>query len=136
MVEIHATYGGSLRCNAVHGPSGSEIETDAPVDNHGKGERFSPTDLAATSLGACMMTVMGIYAERNEIDLAGAEARILKEMTAEPPRRIAKLTVELSIPLPPDHPKREALERTATGCPVLLSLHPDIEKAIDFRWVG
>ena len=136
MVEIHATYEGSLRCSATHGPSGSTVETDAPVDNHGKGERFSPTDLAATSLGTCMMTIMGIYAERNEIDLTGIKARILKEMTSELPRRIAKLTVELSIPLPADHPKREAIERAAMGCPVFLSLHPEIEKAVDFRWVG
>ncbi len=136
MVEIHATYEGNLRCSATHGPSGSTLETDAPVDNHGKGERFSPTDLAATSLGTCMMTIMGIYAERNGIDLTGTKARILKEMTTDLPRRIARLTVELSIPLPADHPKREAIERAAMGCPVFLSLHPEIEKAVDFRWVG
>lgn len=136
MVEIHATYEGNLRCSATHGPSSSTLETDAPVDNHGKGERFSPTDLAATSLGTCMMTIMGIYAERNGIDLSGTKARILKEMTAELPRRIAKLTVELAIPLPADHPHRDAIERAGMGCPVFLSLHPEIEKAVDFRWVG
>lgn len=136
MVEIHAIYEGGLRCSAIHGPSGSAIETDAPVDNHGKGERFSPTDLAATSLGTCMMTIMGIYAEKNGIDLTGTKVRVLKEMTPEPPRRIAKLTVEMTLPLPVDHPRREALERAALGCPVYLSLHPEIEKAVTFAWAG
>ncbi len=136
MVEIHAVYEGGLRCSAIHGPSGSAIETDAPVDNHGKGERFSPTDLAATSLGTCMMTIMGIYAEKNGIDLTGTKVRVLKEMTPEPPRRIAKLTVEMTLSLPADHPRREALERVALGCPVYLSLHPEIEKAVTFAWAG
>ena len=93
MIEINSIYEGALRCSATHGPSCSVIETDAPVDNCGKGERFSPTDLAATSLGVCMMTIMGIFAERNEIDLSGTKVRVLKEMTPELPRRIAKLTV-------------------------------------------
>lgn len=136
MVEINTTYEGGLRCSAVHGPSGSTVETDAPVDNHGKGERFSPTDLAATSLGVCMMTIMGIYAEKNGIELKGTKARVLKEMTSEPPRRIAKLTLEISVPLPGDHPRREAIERAGLGCPVYLSLHPEVEKAVTFLWVG
>ncbi|MCB1206705.1 MAG: OsmC family protein [Verrucomicrobiae bacterium] len=136
MVEIHATYEGNLRCSATHGPSGSSLETDAPVDNCGKGERFSPTDLAATSLGVCMMTIMGIYAEKNGIDLGRTTARVLKEMTPEPPRRIAKLTIEITVPLPPDHPRREAVERAGLGCPVYLSLHPEIEKDVTFLWVG
>lgn len=136
MVEIHATYEGALRCQATHGPSSSTLGTDAPVDNHGKGERFSPTDLAATALGTCMMTVMGIYAEREGMDLRGTKVRILKEMTPQPPRRISKLTVEMTIPLPGDHPQRETLERTGLNCPVYLSLHPEIEKAVTFQWVG
>ncbi len=136
MVEINATYEGNLRCSASHGPSGSMIETDAPVDNFGKGERFSPTDLMATSLGVCMMTIMGIFAERNEIDLSGTKVRVLKEMTPEPPRRIARLTVEMTIPLPADHPKVGAIEKAAMTCPVFLSLHPDIEKPVTFKWVG
>lgn len=136
MVEIHAVYEGNLRCSATHGPSGSSIETDAPVDNCGKGERFSPTDLAATSLGVCMMTIMGIYAEKNGIDLGRTTARVVKEMTPEPPRRIAKLTIAITVPLPPDHPRREAIERAAMGCPVFLSLHPEIEKAVTFSWTG
>ena len=134
MVEINAVYEGKLRCSATHGPSGSKIETDAPVDNCGKGERFSPTDLAASSLGLCMMTIMGIYAEKNGIDLGRTTARVLKEMTAEPPRRIAKLTVEIAVPLSADHPRREAIERAAMSCPVFLSLHPEIEKDVHFSW--
>lgn len=136
MVEINATYEGNLRCSATHGPSGSTIETDAPVDNCGKGERFSPTDLMATSLGVCMMTIMGIFAERNEIDLSGTKVRVLKEMTTEPPRRIAHLTVEITMPLLADHPKANAIEKAAMTCPVFLSLHPDIEKSVTFNWVG
>jgi uncharacterized OsmC-like protein len=134
MVEINAVYEGNLRCSATHGPSGSKIETDAPVDNCGKGERFSPTDLAASSLGLCMMTIMGIYAEKNGVDLGRTTARVLKEMTAEPPRRIAKLTVEIAVPLSGDHPRREAIERAAMSCPVFLSLHPEIEKDVHFSW--
>ncbi len=134
MVEINAVYEGNLRCSATHGPSGSKIETDAPVDNCGKGERFSPTDLAASSLGLCMMTIMGIYAEKNGVDLGRTTARVLKEMTAEPPRRIAKLTVEIAVPLSADHPRREAIERAAMSCPVFLSLHPEIEKDVHFSW--
>lgn len=136
MIEINATYEGNLRCSAIHGPSGSTLETDAPVDNHGKGERFSPTDLASASLGLCMMTIMGIYAENNGIDLKGTRVRVLKEMTAEPPRRIASLSIAMTIPLPPDHPRREAVERAAMGCPVFLSLHPEVKKAVSFDWVG
>jgi uncharacterized OsmC-like protein len=134
MVEINAVYEGNLRCSATHGPSGSKIETDAPVDNCGKGERFSPTDLAASSLGLCMMTIMGIYAEKNGVDLGRTTARVLKEMTAEPPRRIAKLTVEIAVPLSGDHPRREEIERAAMSCPVFLSLHPEIEKDVHFSW--
>jgi len=134
MVEITAVYEGGLRCSATHAPSGAQLATDAPVDNCGKGESFSPTDLAATSLGVCMMTVMSIYAEKHGIDLGRTTARILKEMTPEPPRRIAKLTVEIAVPLDSDHSRREAIERVAMGCPVFLSLHPDIEKAVTFTW--
>jgi len=134
MVEINATYQGQLRSSAQHGPSGSLIETDAPVDNHGRGERFSPTDLLATALGTCMMTIMGIFAERHQIDLTGTRVKILKEMTPAPPRRVAKLTVEMTIPLPTHHPQGKAIENAALTCPVFLSLHPDVEKVVTFRW--
>jgi uncharacterized OsmC-like protein len=110
--------------------------TDAPVDNHGKGESFSPTDLVATALGACMMTIMGIVAERHGLDLAGMTAETVKEMTASPPRRIASLRTVLTVPLPADHPQRAALEQAAHTCPVHKSLHPDVAAPIEFVWKG
>ena len=97
MVEITARYEGQLRCSATHGPSKSTILTDAPVDNHGKGEAFSPTDLVAAALPACMMTILGIYGERHGIDLAGMHARTVKEMSKTPPRRIAGLRTVITI---------------------------------------
>ncbi len=137
MVEFQLIYEGGLRCTATHGPSGTAIATDAPTDNLGRGEAFSPTDLCATSLGTCMVTTMAIYAERNGIDFpAGATLDVRKIMTSEPPRRIARIEVDMKLPLPPDHPSREELERVAINCPVALSLHPDVEKAMTFDWVG
>ena len=136
MVRLTSTYEGGLRCRAVHGPSGTTLVTDAPVDNHGKGESFSPTDLVATALGACMMTVMGIVAQRHGIDLAGMTVETVKEMTQQPPRRIAALRTRLTVPLPPDHPQRAALEKAAHACPVHASLHPEIDAAVEFVWSG
>lgn len=135
-VRIEIGYAGALRCEAKHGPSGEVLLTDAPVDNHGKGESFSPTDLVATALGTCMLTVMGIYAERHAIDLRGASVVVIKEMTATPPRRIAKLSAEIRMPLPPDHPRRAALERTALTCPVHESLRTEVERPVSFVWEG
>jgi putative redox protein len=134
MVRIEVTYQGGLRSIATHGPSQNKLTTDAPVDNHGKGESFSPTDLVATALGTCMLTVMGIYAERHGVDMSGASVTVDKEMTAVPVRRIAKLTSEIRMPLPADHPQREALERIALTCPVHQSLHPEVEKPVRFIW--
>jgi putative redox protein len=134
MVQIDLQYQGGLRCAAVHAPSQTQIFTDAPVDNHGRGESFSPTDLVATALGTCMLTIMGIYAEKNGIDLTGARVKVLKEMTSVAPRRIARLTTQMELPLPEDHPRREALERAALTCPVHESLHPDVEKPVHFIW--
>lgn len=136
MVEITAAYEGSLRTSATHGPSGSTVETDAPVDNQGRGERFSPTDLVATALGSCMMTIMGIFAQRHEIDLTGTKVRVEKHMTAEAPRRISRIVTEITVPLPEDHPQKRALEKAAVTCPVHLSLHPEIEKDVSFVWAG
>jgi putative redox protein len=136
MVKITSTYEGGLRCRAVHGPSGTTLVTDAPVDNHGKGESFSPTDLVATALGACMMTIMGIVAERHGLDLTGMTAETVKEMSSEPPRRIVGLRTRLSVPLPADHPRRAALEQAAHTCPVHGSLRPDIDATIEFVWNG
>ena len=97
---------------------------------------FSPTDLVATALGSCMMTIMGIYAQRNEIDIIGTKVRVEKHMTSEAPRRISRIVTEITVPLPEDHPQRRAMEKAAVACPVHLSLHPNIEKDVTFLWVG
>ena len=108
MVTITSLYDGGLRCTATHGPSGVTLITDAPVDNHGKGESFSPTDLVATAVANCMMTVMGIAAERHGIDLKGTSVTIGKEMSSDLPRRIVGLRSMMTIPLSADHPQRAA----------------------------
>ena len=136
MVEMTASYLGGLRCEAVHGPSGGTFLTDAPVDNHGRGEAFSPTDLLAAALGTCMLTVMGIYAERHGISLAGARASMQKEMTSEGVRRIRRISVRIELPVSSEHTHRLALERAALSCPVHQSLHPEIEKPVEFVWNG
>ena len=136
MVEVTVRYQGQLRCEAEHGPSKSRVLTDAPVDNHGKGEAFSPTDLVAAALPSCMMTIMGIVAERHGVDLSGMHARTEKEMSKEPPRRIASLRTVITVPLAADHPHREALENAAHTCPVHKSLHPDLLAPIEFVYIG
>ena len=136
MVEISIKYLGDLRCEARHESSGTVITTDAPVDNEGRGESFSPTDLAATSLGACMLTIMGIAARKQGVDLGDTRVKVLKEMTPKPPRRIAKLTVVFTIQLPASHEKRAMLEEAARNCPVHLSLDPGVEQEMRFDWVG
>ena len=135
-VEISVVYEGELRCRAKHAPSGKELVTDAPVDNHGRGESFSPTDLVATALGSCMLTIMGIVAQRNRLDIAGTTVKVLKEMIQEPVRRIGSLQVTIRIPgeksarLAPED--RKKLELAAHHCPVHKSLHPDIQTPIEF----
>jgi uncharacterized OsmC-like protein len=136
MVAISIRYEGGLRCAATHGPSAQSLHTDAPVDNHGRGESFSPTDLVATALGTCMATIMGLVAERHQVDLRGMTVQVTKVMTAEAPRRIARLATTINVPLPSDHPQRILLENAALTCPVHHSLHPEIEKPVDFRWGG
>lgn len=136
MVEANVRYEGGLRCLAVHGPSQSEIGTDAPVDNMGRGERFSPTDLVGTALATCVATTMAIVATRHGVELAGLTARVRKHMTAEPPRRIAKLEVDIVVPLAENHPQRALLEAAAHGCPVRRSLHPELEVVETFAWTG
>ena len=134
MVTITLDYQGELHCRAVHGPSGTFIETDAPVDNQGKGEAFSPTDLVAVALGSCVLTTMGIKAQSMDIELAGASAQVIKEMSAGPPRRIARLTTTIRIPLDLPERSRASLERAALGCPVHRSLSPEIEIPVEFVW--
>ena len=136
MVQIDVIYEGGLRCTATHGPSGQTLQTDAPVDNHGKGETFSPTDLVATALATCIPTTMGIYAERHDdIDLTGMKVQVRKIMTAEPPRRIARLELEIDMPISADRPQSQALERVAHTCPVHRSLLSDVEIDVQFRWL-
>lgn len=132
MVEIDVTYEGQLRCNAVHGPSKCELSTDAPVDNHGRGESFSPTDLVATALATCVSTIMGIYADRHQIDLIGMTVHVEKYMSAEAPRRISRLPVTINVPVQIDEKHRKALEHAAGHCPVHQSLHPEIDSPLTF----
>lgn len=134
MVSIQLEYQGDLHCKATHGPSGVELATDAPKDNQGRGESFSPTDLVATALGSCMLTIMGIAARTLNIDISGATASVRKEMTATPPRRIERLTVRIRVPHAPSAADREKLERAAHTCPVHRSLHPDVQIPIEFTW--
>jgi putative redox protein len=134
MVTIRTEYQGELRCKAVHGPSQTELNTDAPVDNQGRGESFSPTDLVATALGTCMLTVMGILARTLKIDIAGATATVEKGMSSTAPRRIQSLKVKIHVPQALSAENKEKLERAAHTCPVHKSLHPDIESPIEFTW--
>jgi putative redox protein len=134
MTEIDVEYEGDLHCRLLHGPSGAEIVTDAPQDNQGKGEAFSPTDLLAASLGSCIMTVMGIYARRREIDLRGSRVRVQKEMICDPQRRVSRLAVVIELPATVESNHRQALENAAHTCPVERSLHPDIKVDLSFRY--
>ncbi|MGI8431170.1 MAG: OsmC family protein, partial [Chthoniobacterales bacterium] len=121
-------------CDAVHGPSQATIATDAPADNQGKGEAFSPTDLVATALGTCIATTMAIVAERHGVELKGMTVSVAKEMASDP-RRISRLTTEVRVPLPADHPQRELLEKSALGCPVHRSLAAEMERPTEFFWL-
>ena len=134
MVKIDIVYEGDLRCRLKHGPSGDQIKTDAPIDNMGKGEAFSPTDLVAAALGSCMLTVMGIAARKHNINLNGSVAEVQKEMVTAPVRRIEKLSVVLNMAPGISLDKRAMLERAALNCPVHKSLNPDVEIPIVFNW--
>ena len=134
MVEMSAVYTGQKHCKITHGPSQAIIETDAPKDNHGLGEAFSPTDLMAASLCVCMLTVMGIQADQKGWNMTGSKVRIIKEMAANP-RRIGKLVAHLEIPRHLNEEARNHLEKTASSCPVKYSLHPDIVLDIQFNYI-
>ncbi len=127
------TYLGDLRTSSIHIQSGSEIISDAPLDNNGKGEAFSPTDTVANALASCMMTVMGIKARDLKIDFTGSTAEVTKMMQAEP-RRIGAIEIVFDMNISTDEKTKTILERTAMTCPVFLSLNPDIEKEISFNW--
>lgn len=132
MATSKVIYSGELRTGATHLASGSEIISDAPLDNHGKGQAFSPTDLAATSLASCMITVLGIYAEANGINMKGTAAEVTKIMSSEGPRRIAGIDVNLNISTENalDEKQKIIFERIARTCPVSLSLHPEVKQNI------
>ncbi|MBC8645092.1 OsmC family protein [Flavobacterium lindanitolerans] len=127
------TYPGDLRTSSVHLQSGTEILSDAPTDNHGKGEAFSPTDLLANALGSCMISIMAIKSKDMDINLIGSTVEVTKIMQAEP-RKIAKIEIVMNMSVAADDKTRTILERTAMNCPVILSLNPDIEKVITFNW--
>ncbi len=133
MATSSITYVGELRTICIHLQSGTQILTDAPTDNHGKGEAFSPTDLVATALGSCMVSIMAIKSKDVEVDLKDSTVSITKIMQAEP-RKIAKIIVELNMSIDTSEKNKTILERSAMTCPVLLSLHPDIEKEVTFNW--
>lgn len=135
MVEIKLSYEGDLHCSAIHTPSGNTLVTDAPVDNNGRGQAFSPTDLVATALASCMATVIGIVARRKEIAVEGMRVTVRKFMSEDQPRRISKLELDLDIPLPANHPERRLLESAARGCPVHHSIHPDIDVVMNWKWL-
>tara|TARA_B110000444_G_scaffold138114_1_gene129642 strand:- start:2727 stop:3131 length:405 start_codon:yes stop_codon:yes gene_type:complete len=128
-------YKGGLRTEATHLKSGNIIITDAPCDNQGKGEAFSPTDLAATSLASCMLTVMGIKANEMNLKIEGTSAEIEKIMTSQP-RRIGQINIMIKLPIKVDKKTREIIERVAMTCPVDMSLSIDVKREIKFQWLS
>ncbi len=134
MVTTTLEYQGALHCKATHGPSGNAIATDAPLDNQGKGEAFSPTDLVGAALGSCILTVMGIVAQNNGVDMKGATATVEKEMANAPLRRIARLAVTINMPAGVAEADRKRLEHAALTCPVHKSLNPEIDMPVVFNW--
>lgn len=141
MATIHVEYLGELRSDCTHIQSGTHINTDAPTDNQGRGEAFSPTDLVANALGTCILTTMAIFARRDGIELKGSEMDVTKVMSSEPPRKIAKIVIDLTLraeqdgtPFMPDEQTRARLEKIAHTCPVAISLHPDLMQDVTIRW--
>ena len=134
MVQIDITYEGELRCTATHTPSSTKLITDAPADNLGKAESFSPTDLVATALGTCILTTMGIVADRMQVDLKGTRITVQKEILAQPTRRIGSLKVDIHVPTNLDDIQKQKLVKAAENCPVHKSMHPDVQMPITFHW--
>ncbi|MHC5064013.1 MAG: OsmC family protein [Planctomycetota bacterium] len=135
MVTIQAVYEGDLHCVATHGPSGTALSTDAPKDNQGLGESFSPTDLLATGLMTCVMTIMGIAARKDGLDLAGMKGKVVKHMVADPTRRIGGLDLEITMPAGLNSGSRKMLEEIASTCPVCYSLSPKIDVKVSFSYL-
>ena len=134
MVEMTGVYQGGKHCEMTHGPSGSKIQTDAPKDNAGRGEAFSPTDLLGVALGSCVLTTMAIVAERDGKDFKNANFKVTKEMASNP-RRIQRLTLTLNLPAVTEPEYRKKLEHVAETCPVHRSLNPEMEIPMTFNWV-
>jgi putative redox protein len=136
MATIHTRYLGDFRTECTHLQSGTAMLTDAPTDNQGKGEAFSPTDLVANALGTCIITTMAIFARRDGLELDGSELSVTKIMTSQPPRRIARIEIDMIVrpSAPVADELRERLARIAHTCPVALSLHPDVEQVVNIRW--
>lgn len=134
MVQINIAYKGSLRCEASHEPSGTTLLTDAPKDNQGMGSSFSPSDLLATALGTCMLTIMGIAARTHHLELDGTTVVVEKHMVTQPVRRVGKLEVTIYVPHNLSSDDKQKLERAALTCPVHQSLHPDVQMPITFNW--
>ncbi len=134
MPTIETIYSGSLRTEAIHIFSGTKLITDAPLDNQGKGEHFSPTDLVAAALGSCMVTIMGIAARTHDFNMDGAKMVITKIMTQELPRKIAEIVIDLTFPM--DYPEKvkKIIEFTTKNCPVALSLHPDVKQTVTVHY--
>lgn len=133
-VKISGKYLGNLRVQSTHQDSGTVIETDAPIDNHGKGERFSPTDTVVAALASCMITVMAIVADRNQIDLSNVSYYAEKHMNTEGPRRISKIFIKIQMPPSLSENDRKKLEKTAMTCPVHHSLSSEIDMDISFNY--
>ncbi|OKS88391.1 OsmC family protein [Mucilaginibacter polytrichastri] len=133
MATVETTYLGGLRTEATHVQSGTKIITDAPTDNQGKGEAFSPTDLLSASLTSCMLTIMGITARTHGIDIDNTQASTTKIMAADP-RRVSEIAISFKFPKTYTEKEQTILERAALTCPVYFSLHPDLKKTVDFGW--
>ena len=133
MVQIDVDYLGDLRCKAFHDPSGEELTTDAPIDNQGKGEFFSPTDLLATAAGTCMTTIMGIQAKKMNLNIDGLKVTVQKEMASEP-RRVGKLTFDLVFPHKLNDHDFQVMKNIVRTCPVMRSINPEILIEENFRF--
>lgn len=134
MVKITGEYQGELHCTAVHGPSGNELNTDAPKDNKGRGAAFSPTDLVATAFATCIATTMAIVARSHGVELDGLRYEVTKEMAADAPRRISNLSARMWMPASAKKVPPGVLEKAANNCPVHRSLDPSVNKVIEFIW--
>ena len=134
MIKITGEYQGDLHCLARHEPSGTTIFTDAPKDNQGRGESFSPTDLVATALATCIVTTMAMAARKHSVELTGLRYEVTKEMSADTPRRIVRLATKIWMPIPETHPAAKPLAAGAHACPVHRSLDASVDRPITFFW--